>query len=145
LEDALQRAGITGRSITRGEIYWVQDDVIQFPKQRLPNEPERKMHDNRPVIVLQTDLDNSNPAYPIVLIAPISHKVQFKDDKDVKLTAGQGGLPENSLVHLGLMQPILKIELGMLIGKLDPVAMSDIDAVVAANLGLSERPSASPI
>lgn len=103
------------------------------------------MHENRPVVVLQTDLDNSNPTYRIVLVAPISHKVQFKDDKDVELTAGQGGLPRNSLVQLGLIQSILKIELGTLIGKLDPITMSDIDAVTAANLGLSERPSTPPV
>jgi len=145
LEDALLRSGLTGRTITRGEIYWTQDDVIVFPTQRLPNEPERTMHEGRPIVVLQTDLDNSNPAYRIVLVAPISHRVQFKDDKDVKLTAGQGGLPQDSLVHLGLIQPILKTELGRLIGKLDPITMSDMDAVAAANLGLSERPSAPSI
>ena len=141
----MRRSGLTSRPITRGEIYWVQDDIIVFPTQRLPNEPERAMHKGRPVVVLQTDLDNSNPTYPTVLIAPISSQVQFKDDKDVKLTAGQGGLPQDSLVQLGLIQPILKIELGTLIGKLDPITISDIDAVAAANLGLSERPSTPPI
>lgn len=140
MRDALWRAGITGRKILRGDVYWVSDEKIILPEERLPNKPKRTLHDGRPVVVLQTDMDNSNPHYPIVLVAPTSHRVEFKDDKDVILPVVAGGLPQEGLLLLGLIQPLLKTDLERCIYTVDPVTMSSVDAVIAANLGLIERP-----
>ncbi len=91
-------------------------------------------------MILQTNVDNAEPLYLIVLVAPLSHRVDLKGEQDYWLKAGQGGLKQDSIVHLGLVQPILKTELqGDAIGKLDTLAMNDIDAILAANLGLIER------
>jgi len=142
LRDAFERIGITGKHIERGEIYLVPDELIEFPEERIPSRPSRTIHEQRPVLILQTNADNAEPLYPIVLIAPLSHRVDLQDKRDYKLKAGQGGLKQDSLVHLGLVQPILKTELqGDAIGKLDTLAINDIDAILAANLGLIERPS----
>ncbi len=40
---------------------------------------------------------------------------------------------------LGLIQPLLKIDLSDCVGKLDNLSMTEIDAVLSANLGLIER------
>lgn len=142
LQDAFERVGVTGKHIKRGEIYWVTDELIEFPEERIPSRPTRTIHEERPILILQTNADNAEPLYPIVLIAPLSHRVDLQDKRDYKLKAGQGGLKQDSLVHLGLVQPILKTELqGDAIGKLDTLAINDIDAILAANLGLIERPS----
>lgn len=142
LRDALKHVGITGKHIERGEIYLVPDELIGFPKDRIPSQPTRTIHEQRPVLILQTDADNAEPLYLIVLVAPLSHRIDLKGEQDYKLKTGQGGLKQDSLVHLGLVQPILKTELqGDAIGKLDTLAMNDIDAILAANLGLIERPS----
>lgn len=142
LRDAFEHIGITGKAIERGEIYLVPDKLITLPEERIPSRPSRTIHEQRPVLVLQTNADNAELLYPIVLVAPLSHRVDLKGEQDYRLKADQGGLTQNSIVHLGLVQPILKIELqGDAIGKLDTLAMNDIDAVLAANLGLIERPS----
>lgn len=142
LRDAFERIGITGKYIERGEIYLVPDELIEFPEEHIPSRPGRTVHKQRPVLILQTNIDNAKPLYPIVLAAPLSHLVDLKGEQDYGLKAGQGSLKQDSIVRLGLVQPILKTELqGDAIGKLDTLTMNDIDAILAANLGLIKRPS----
>lgn len=142
LRDAFERIGITGKSIERGEIYLISDELISLPEERIPSRPSRIIHEQRPVLILQTNADNSKSLYPVVFVAPFSHRIDLKGEQDYVLKSGQGGLNQDSILHLGLLQPILKTELqGDAIGKLDTLAMNDVDAVLAANLGLIERPS----
>lgn len=142
MEDAFKRAGITGKKIKRGEIYLFSDKWIVLPKTRIPSQPPRIEHPERLVLILQSDSDNDDVSYPIILIAPLSHRTDLKDDKDYELHKGDGGIWMDSLVQLGLIQPVLKIELiGNPIGELDTVTMNEINAIIAANLGLIERPN----
>lgn len=141
MEEALKKKGLCGREVLRGQLYWVDDGKVIFPKERLENQPKRTIHSRRPVLVLQTDADNSNPFCVTVLIAPLSSEIQYQDVTDYKLDAGQGGLPQDSIVELGLIQAINKIELVTFIGKLDAITMIGIDAIIAANLGLNNRPT----
>lgn len=141
IKNAFSRLGITGRKIQRGEIYLIADALIVLPETRLPSRPERDLHENRLVLILQTDFDNDDPLYPTILVAPLSHRVDLQDQRDFKLSAGQAGLEHDSIVQLGLIQPVLKIDLqGEALSRVDDIAMNDIDAVLAANLGLIERP-----
>ncbi|MCK4402665.1 MAG: type II toxin-antitoxin system PemK/MazF family toxin [Dehalococcoidia bacterium] len=141
IKNAFSRLGITGRKVQRGEIYLIADDLIVLPETRLPSKPGRELHENRPVLILQTNLDNDDPLYLTILAAPLSHRVDLQDQRDFKLSAGQAGLEHDSIVQLGLTQPVLKIALqGEALGKVDDITMNDIDAVLAANLGLIERP-----
>lgn len=141
MEDALRRAGITNITIKRGQIYWVEDSIIVFPTARLSEYPERTMHDNRPVLVLQSDLDCCNPACRLVLIAPLSHKVEYQDETTYRINAEDTGLPKDSLVELGLIQPILKMDLSGFVAELNPITMAEINQVMSANLGIINRPS----
>lgn len=141
IKNAFSRLGITGRKVQRGEIYLIADDLIVLPETRLPSKLGRELHENRPVLILQTNLDNDDPLYLTILAVPLSHRVDLQDQRDFKLSAGQAGLEHDSIVQLGLTQPVLKIDLqGEALGKVDDITMNDIDAVLAANLGLIERP-----
>ena len=141
IRNAFSRLGITGRKIQRGQVYLVADDLIILPKTRLPSKPERELHESRPVLIVQTNLDNDDPLHPIILVAPLSRRVDLQDQRNFKLSAGQAGLEHDSIVQLGLAQPVLKIDLqGEALGRVDDITMNDIDAVLAANLGLIERP-----
>jgi len=141
IKNAFSRLGITGRKIQCGEVYLVADDLIVLPETRLPSKPEREIHENRPVLIPQTNLDNDDPLYLTILVAPLSRRVDLQDQRDFKLSAGQAVLEHDSIVQLGLIQPVLKIDLQReALGKVDDITMNDIDAVLAANLGLIERP-----
>ncbi len=140
IKNAFSRLGITGRKVQRGEIYLIVDALIVLPETRLPSKPGRELHENRPVLILQTNLDNDDPLYPTILVAPLSHRVDLQDQRDFNLSAGQASLEHDSIVQLGLTQPVLKIDLqGEAPGKVGDITMNDIDAVLAANLGLIER------
>lgn len=140
LGKAFQNAGVAVHEPKRGEVYLIRDDLIVLPEARIPESKARMVHPQRPVLIVQTDVDNSEPLYPVVLIAPMSHRTDLQSERDCLLRAKQGGLDQDSLVHLGLVQPILKTDLqGSPIGALDSWAMNDVDAILAANLGLIER------
>lgn len=135
----MREAGIVGRRIERGEIYVIADAIIRFPQDRLPNS-NRTTHQTRMVLVLQCNQDNQNPSYRQLLVAPLSHKTEYQDATHYLLHKGQGGLNQDSLVMLDLVQSLLKIELSDRMGKVDTLTMTEIDAVLAANLGLIDRP-----
>lgn len=138
-EEAFRRTGIVGHKIERGQIYLIKDEHVNLPKSRLEGQ-QRQMHEFRPVLVLQSDADNQDVTYVLALFAPLSSKVQYQDIRDFRLYKSQGGLNSDSLVHLGLVQPILKVDLLHYQGKLDILTMQQIDAVLVANLGLIHRP-----
>ena len=70
LADQLKNLGISGKGINQFDIFTIPDDIIGFPEERLGQ--HRKKHENRPVIVLQGNKDNSDPLIKIVLVAPLS-------------------------------------------------------------------------
>jgi hypothetical protein len=79
IKNSFSRLGISGRKIQRGEIYLIADDLIVLPKTRLPSKPERELHESRPVLILQTNLDNDDPLYLTILVAPLSRRVDLQD------------------------------------------------------------------
>lgn len=51
----------------------------------------------RPVLILQDDVENRNPHYPFVIVAPLtSRKVDAIYPEDVLLPKGTANLPVNS-------------------------------------------------
>ena len=92
----------------------------------------------RPVIVLQDELENRNPHYPFVIIAPLtSRKVDAIYPEDVLLPAGVANLPVPSKVLLGLICAIEKTALTRWLGQVDDVHMTQVDAILQRLLGLS--------
>lgn len=93
---------------------------------------------SRPVIVLQDELENQNPHYPFVMIAPLtSRKVNTIYPEDVLLPAGAANLPVISKVLLGLICSVEKAALTRWLGQMDNVRMAQIDAVLQRLIGLS--------
>jgi mRNA-degrading endonuclease toxin of MazEF toxin-antitoxin module len=93
-------------AIRRGEVYLV---AYTFPHEQTAKE--------RPVLILQTDLDNANDRYPLVLAGPITtQKTEHIYEQDVFLPAGEANLKQDSKVMLGLTQPFPKAHLGRRLG-----------------------------
>ncbi len=129
--------------VNRGEVYLVKEAAIQFPKERLPGAPPPRRHRRRPVVVLQCDEDNHDPTYPIVLVAPLSSRVDLKGRQDFLVHAGEAGLHLDSIIMLGLIQPVLRQDLeDNPLGQFDPQRMAEITAMLLCNLGVLPRPSA---
>lgn len=77
-------------ALRRGEVYLV---TYTFPHEQAAKD--------RPILILQTDLDNANDRYPLVLAAPITtQKTERIYEQDVFLPAGEANLKQDSKVIL---------------------------------------------
>lgn len=129
--------------VDRSEVYLVKEAAIQFPKERLPGAPSPRRHQRRPVVVLQCDEDNHDPTYPIVLVAPLSSRVDLKGRQDFLVRAGEAGLRIDSIIMLGLIQPVLRQDLeDKPLGRFSSARMDEITAMLLCNLGVLPRPPA---
>ncbi len=138
IEHALENAGIPGKLIKRGDIWTIPDRIITFPTDRLPKS-KRTTHDKRPVLILSCDEDLAKVRPLTALISPLS-TVKDKSATDFMLSAGTANLKEDSVVRLGLIQPILKIDLKEKIGDLQLPVLDQIMTVLLCNLGILQRP-----
>lgn len=138
IEKALEDAGIFGEIIKRGDIWIISDSIVTFPTDRLPKS-KRTTHEKRPVLVLSCDEDLAKVRPLTALISPVS-TVKDKAATDFMLPAGTAGLKEDSMVRLGLIQPILKIDLKERIGNVEPTILDQIMTVLLCNLGVLQRP-----
>ena len=138
LAKAFEDAGISEKIIDRGDIWYISDDLIIFPEDRLPK-TKRQKHLNRPVLILSCSDDLKNLKFLSALISPLSTVVQAKAATDFFVNAGVGGLKEDSMIRLGLIQPILKVDLKEKIGNIGNDILDQVNTVVLCNLGILQR------
>jgi mRNA-degrading endonuclease toxin of MazEF toxin-antitoxin module len=101
-------------------VYWA---TYVFPHERDDGIVE-DVEKQRPILVVQNNMDNQNIHYPLVLAAPITTwKTNRIYEQDVLLPAGVANLEHASKVLLGLTQPFLKKRLGQKIGWVSPPKM----------------------
>lgn len=119
-----------------GAIYYVPDEIIQIPSERMPSSGERNLHDGRPFLVVQGQTYCADMDYPIVLGMPLSSKLEYKRETDFLLLKSASGLKFDSVVIVGLIQPILKSDLQKKAGKVDQFTMEKIQRLLLVNLGM---------
>lgn len=119
------------RVLRRGAVYLIEG--YTFPHESATGGIAK----TRPVVILQDDLENQNPRYPFVIVAPLtSRKVDAIYPEDVLLSAGAANLPVPSKVLLGLIFAVEKMALARWIGQVDDRHMAQIDAVLQRLLRL---------
>lgn len=90
-----------------GGIYQVADTELTL----LP-EAERKVYaGRRPVIVLSGLATNSDSAWPLVLVAPLSTSPKWKTRFCVEIPRGMANVTDTTWVRVPAVQPLLKISL----------------------------------
>lgn len=122
-------------SVTAGGVYYVVDEKLRL----IPDE-QRTLHmTRRPVIVVTGFEANSTPAWPFVLVCPISSSTSRKTRYDVQLAAGQGGVGKKCWVRIPAVQPIMKDKLEDQTGTVDGRILSQVQARLAQYLGLLDE------
>lgn len=140
IAEAFEKAGIVSCKIQAGDLWTVHDDIITFPEDRLPT-AKKTPHEHRTVAILSCKEDCEDPTHLNVLITPLSTKTDIKHKTDFLLKKGISGLRENSYVRLGLIQPVLKMDLiEPKIGTLEKDTWDSIITVLLANVGAIPRP-----
>jgi len=106
--EAAALEGDPGKTIYRGEIYWVAADPS---KGSLPGFPH-------PHLVVQDDLFNHSRIGTVVVCALSSNIRRATEPGNVLLDQGEGGLEKRSVVIASQISSIYKSRLGERIGRL---------------------------
>lgn len=116
-------------SFQSGAIYMTNDLNILMPgRDTIVDKP-------RMVVVIGNNDQLNNPILPIVTCMPVT-TVMNQSEQCLPVCAGNGGLDKDSVIKVGMMQPILKVDLSHYIGTLDIETQEEIKATVLMNLGI---------
>ena len=103
-----------GRGFIQGEVYLANDKYVS---ESLKSAFGLDVKKERPVVIVQNDRLNSVPQIPVILVAPVTSQRRVFDN-DYPLTADGTLLHQDSVIQLGLIQPIPKRALLKRVGKL---------------------------
>jgi mRNA interferase MazF len=109
----------------RGEVYLVNFDPT------LGSEIKK----TRPAIVIQNDVANDHS--PVTIVAAITSK--FDDNlypTEVLISAGEGGLKQDSVVLLNQIRSIDRRRLAKKLGKVKDATLKRVDSAIKISLGL---------
>lgn len=112
--------------IKRGDVYWVNLEPVMGSEQGKV----------RPCVVVQNDLGNQHS--PITIVAAITTKTNREFPFTVRISPGDGGLTEESLVlchHLRSISIQERIKEKM--GRFKPETMRRVDEALKTSLGLN--------
>lgn len=133
LASQFKELGISPKEFKSGQIWVLRDVEVLFPTR--PKETI-ELDKTRMVLIVQSEVHNLDPLYPCVLAAPITTDTQ-KSRLCVSLDAGNGNLRRDSLLKLGFIQPILKIDLQRKIGDVTEETLLEIQDQLAENFGIA--------
>lgn len=111
----------------RGEVYLVNFDPT------IGSEIKK----TRPALILQNDIANEHS--PITIVAAITSK--FDDTlypTEVEISAGEGGLKQDSVVLLNQIRSIDRQRLVKKLGEINNSTLKKVDTAVKISLGLIE-------
>lgn len=136
----------------RGHLYWAQVAYIpEYPLEVLDTGPEEGevraavAFKTRPVLVVQNDRDNANPAYPYVLVAAV-HSAKAGELRNLRrrnyptdfiLSPAESSLKQASVVFLNQLITIHKNLLQDYIGGLPGAKLTELNVKLAAAVGLA--------
>lgn len=121
------------RKFEQGEIYTIKDHLIAIPDADVQ---DRQIHFARPVIILHETPLNSVPTFPTVMVVPLAHEISWKRACDLQLEPDEGSVVKTCLARLGLVQPVLKVDLHEKKGKLTLDQIKDLLTLQAFLHGL---------
>ena len=111
----------------RGEVYLVNFDPT------LGSEIKK----TRPALILQNDIANEHS--PITIVAAITSKFDNAlYPTEVEISAGEGGLKQDSVVLLNQIRSIDCKRLSKKLGKVESSTLKKVDLAVKISLGLIE-------
>jgi mRNA interferase MazF len=114
-------------SPVRGEVYLINFDPTTGSE----------IKKTRPALILQNDVANEHS--PITIVAAIASK--FDDNlypTEVEISAGEGGLRQDSVILLNQIRSIDRLRLVKRLGKIEDSTLKRINLSIKISLGLIE-------
>jgi mRNA-degrading endonuclease toxin of MazEF toxin-antitoxin module len=121
--------------VSPGDVCIAEDASIVIPE--TPDE-KRKLHPKgRTCVILSSAIVCNKVTHPILSVAPTTHRIDRKDITDFELLpTPQNGLKVESLVMLGHVQPIRKVDVFKKIGELSSGEWDLLQAHLLQILGI---------
>ena len=129
---------IDERCFEIGQIYYIKDSLIDMPNtDRLIN-GGRKIHEGRMVVIAHNNDENHNKMFPVITVAPLSHRIDLKRpfDLPVNINDVDGELKYDSLIMMYLIQPVCKVDLERCVGVLKEPKTEEMLAIQIEMLGI---------
>jgi mRNA-degrading endonuclease toxin of MazEF toxin-antitoxin module len=130
-------SGYSNKSFNFGDVFLCKDSIINFPDSVFYTKKE--IHDLRPVVIIQDNYYNNNPASRMITIAPVSSEVKDKTRFDLELIKDLDSVNKNCFLRLCLIQPVCKIELKQHVGSICTDRKYEVRAILIFYLGLKEQ------
>ena len=113
--------------IRRGELYWLDWSPGRGSEQT----------GLRPALIVQNDAGNSNPRYPLTIVATVSTKGKATIPTHVELLpTPENGLRETSYVKTEQVMTVAKERIGSRIGSLTSPEIERVDTALRRSQGL---------
>lgn len=118
------------RDVRRGDLFW-----LALPAEGDPAPSEAVAH---PHVVVQDDLFNRSRVATVIVCALTSNLTRGEEPGNVRLDAGEGGLPRASVVVVSQVASVERERLGARIGALSEARVEQ----VLAGLAFQQRSTA---
>ena len=113
------------QNIKRGQIYWVNFEPVRDSEQG----------QIRPALVVQNDVGNRFS--PITIVVPITSDLSPKPyPTNVRVEAGEGGLPKDSEILCGQIRAVSKPRLRGLLGAVSNEVMEKVEQAILVCLDM---------
>ncbi len=126
------------REFIFGEVWKVRDELISLlPTDRM--KCKRNLHPCRLVVITQNCDKNNMKYYPVIQVAPLTTKTQFKEEFDILLEKDVDIFNTNAnkcMMRIQLEQPMLKKDLHEKVGYISEDKRYEIIALKAELMGL---------
>lgn len=129
---------IDERCFEIGEIYYINDSLINIPNIDRLKDGSRKIHEGRMVVIVHHNEQNYNKFCPVVAVAPLSSRIDLKRPFDLIVNKDDvdGNLKYDSIIQLQLIQPVLKVDLERCIGRLKEYKIEELIAMQLEMIGI---------
>ena len=88
LRSALKVAGASTLRLSPGDVCLAEDESVVIPE--TPEEKRKKHPNGRTCIILSSGFVCRRTTYPIVTVAPTSHRIDLKDVTDFEISPTAG-------------------------------------------------------
>lgn len=119
-----------------GEVYLVNDRLVSIPDADRVQDG-RSFHETRRVVIVQNNTNTNYTTFPVVLVAPLTSRIETKRRYDIELfPEEEEAINKPVLIRLGLIQPILRADLGECLGTLTRPKQAEIMQAIKEIFGI---------
>ena len=133
---------IDDRIFSIGDIWLIRDKFIAIPT--ADRVGFRDIHPSRCVIVIDNNSQNNNKMFPIITVAPLSHRVDCTRIFDIPVFPKEDQVRVDSIIQMSLSQPVVKRDLFKKVGEISEDKKDEIILIHLLKVGIDPEDLEEP-